>query len=253
MFDPETERFDEVNEELKIIQYRKGILFGTDAFLLAAFMKRMSRDTAVEFGCGSGIISLLLLQKGKIGRIRAYDVQARYADLARRNAELNGCSGRMTVQCLDVRTLGQSEKTDCVFMNPPYMTEGGGKANMTYELTAARREMNGTIDELCRAASGILETSGRFFCVYRPDRADALIYAMKSCGIQPKVMSLVYPDTSSAPSLLLVYGIKDSAESLKMTRPVFIYRDGKAPDGAREYTDDMQYIYDSCSFDRFYR
>ena len=53
------ERLDEVNDDLKLIQSKDGLTFGTDAYLLAAYMSEMRVDTAVELGGGTGIISLL--------------------------------------------------------------------------------------------------------------------------------------------------------------------------------------------------
>ena len=54
------ERLDEVNEQLRLIQKRQGLTFGTDAYLLAAFIRPQPRAKAIELGSGSGIISLLL-------------------------------------------------------------------------------------------------------------------------------------------------------------------------------------------------
>ena len=42
------ERLDSVNEKITLIQKKDGLTFGTDAFLLAAFMKEQKRAYAVE-------------------------------------------------------------------------------------------------------------------------------------------------------------------------------------------------------------
>ena len=52
------ERLDEINENLSLIQKKDGLTFGTDAFLLAAFMKSRVK-TAADFGSGTGVASLL--------------------------------------------------------------------------------------------------------------------------------------------------------------------------------------------------
>ncbi|MBR6795384.1 MAG: SAM-dependent methyltransferase, partial [Clostridia bacterium] len=57
-------RTDSVNENLIIKQRSDGLLFGTDALLLASFVRRSPKAIAVEFGSGSGIISLLCAKKG---------------------------------------------------------------------------------------------------------------------------------------------------------------------------------------------
>ena len=54
------ERLDEVNEQIRLIQKKQGLTFGTDAFLLAAFVRSSPRARAVDLGSGTGIIPLLL-------------------------------------------------------------------------------------------------------------------------------------------------------------------------------------------------
>ena len=70
----DNERIDEVNDKLKLIQKPDGLTFGTDALLLAAYMN--TRDAlGLELGAGSGIISMLLLTRGKLRAADACEVQ----------------------------------------------------------------------------------------------------------------------------------------------------------------------------------
>ena len=57
------EHIDEVNYRVRLIQKTKGLHFGTDALLLAAYMPTRPKAKAIEIGGGSGIISLLCLAK----------------------------------------------------------------------------------------------------------------------------------------------------------------------------------------------
>ena len=61
----EDERLDSVNENLRLIQKKNGLTFGTDAYLLSAFIRTSKNKQAVELGSGTGIISLLLASKHK--------------------------------------------------------------------------------------------------------------------------------------------------------------------------------------------
>ena len=58
IFDAEYERLDEINEDLKLIQRKGGLTFGTDAYLLSAFVKKNTSGSCADFGCGTGVISL---------------------------------------------------------------------------------------------------------------------------------------------------------------------------------------------------
>jgi tRNA1(Val) A37 N6-methylase TrmN6 len=53
VFDPEIERLDEINANLKLIQRKNGLTFGTDAYILSAFAKSSPRGKAADFGCGN--------------------------------------------------------------------------------------------------------------------------------------------------------------------------------------------------------
>ena len=57
----EDERIDEINDSLRLIQKKSGLTFGTDAYLLYAYLKKKPMARAVDLGAGTGIISLLAL------------------------------------------------------------------------------------------------------------------------------------------------------------------------------------------------
>jgi tRNA1Val (adenine37-N6)-methyltransferase len=225
-----------VNDGIRLIQNQNGLKFGTDALLLAAFIRRAPRAEAVEIGPGSGIISLLLASRGKINHITAVEVQPYYADLTARNAAENGLSDRITSVCGDIRDYGCS--ADIVFTNPPYMRAESGKNNFDEGKYIARHEVKGTIGELCSAAGRLLQTGGRFYCVYRPERLPDLLDAMRQAKIQPKRLCFVHSDTVHPPSLFLIGGIKDGKPGCDVTRPLFLARDGGP-------TAEAQHIYDT--------
>lgn len=245
IFDPESERLDDINEDLKIIQRKNGLTFGTDAYILSAFAKSIPRGKAADFGCGTGVISLLTVQRGKYSHVFAFEVQDEFARLAERNASLNGLEEKLTVINRDVREITQADtdgEVDVVMMNPPYMKNDCGKTNAHEEKNIARREVLGDIYDFCSAAGRILKSGGGLFVVHRPERLVDLTDAMRRASIEPKKIVFVHPDTSKEPSLVLVEGKKGASSSLTVTRPLFVYKDG-----TREYSEDMQRIYDEFS------
>ena len=56
------ERLDYVNDSLSLIQKTDGLTFGTDALLLAGYVRGRSK-LGLEIGGGTGIISMLLLTR----------------------------------------------------------------------------------------------------------------------------------------------------------------------------------------------
>ncbi len=245
VFDPDIERLDEINANLKLIQRKNGLTFGTDAYILSAFAKSSPRGKAADFGCGTGVISLLVSQKGKYSNVFAFEVQDEFARLTNRNVKLNNLENKVTVINKDIRDISQADtcgEVDAVLMNPPYMKNDSGKTNVYEEKNIARREVIGTIYDFCASAGKILKSGGALFVVHRPERLIDLTDAMRRASIEPKKIVFIHPDTSKEPSLVLVEGKKGAAASLTVTRPLYVYKDG-----TREFTDDMQRIYDEFS------
>ena len=247
-------RRDKVNEDITLTQSGTGLTFGSDAYLLYAYIKRFPKSSkGAELGCGSGIISLLCSAKGKLSKIDAFEVQERQADIARKNSEENGLSDKVRIECADIRGLDASFNGayDCVFTNPPYMKEDSGKRNAHDEKYIARHEVMGDIGDFCSAAAKLLKFGGLFYAVYRPDRAADLIFEMKKSGIEPKRMTLVYPDAVSKPCIMLIEGKKGASSGMFFTMPLIMHKDASA--STLEDTDELKYIYENGEFDERFR
>ena len=52
------ERLDVINESLSLIQKRNGLTFGTDAYLLYAYLRRAPHAKAADLGAGSGNLAI---------------------------------------------------------------------------------------------------------------------------------------------------------------------------------------------------
>ena len=248
----EDERFDTVNEQIRLIQKKQGLTFGTDAFLLAAFVKSLPKVHVVDLGSGTGILPLLLLAKGKVGYATAVEVQPAFADLIARNATLNGFSKRIIPLCADIRDLRPEAiggEVGLVISNPPYMKCTSGKRNERDEKYIARHEVCGNIADFCACASRLLKHGGQFVCVWRPDRLTDLLSAMHDARLEPKRMTFVHADAESEPCSVLIEAIKGGAPSVRVSKPLILYGARKENEKVRRLTADAQKIYDTCSFD----
>lgn len=243
----ENERLDPVNDNLSLIQDTEGLTFGTDALLLAAYIGGGYR-TATELGGGTGIISMLLATRGKVGRIICAEVQKEYAELISRNIEYNSLGEKIECINADVREL-RLDECELVYTNPPYMKTDTGYRNRAAKKNVARHEVFGGIYDFLLAARRLLKFGGDFFAVYRPDRMADLISAMREAGIEPKRMTLVLADTESEPSMLLVEGRRGGKPGMRLTRPLIIYADKSHT----AYSRDMEYIMENGSFAEDFR
>lgn len=245
------ERLDTVNEQIRLIQNQKGLTFGTDAYLLAAYVRPQPYEHAVDLGSGTGILPLLLLAKNKIQSATAVEVQPSFAELIGRNAALNGMESRLHPLCADVRTLRPDDiggEVALVISNPPYMKCTSGKRNEHDEKYIARHEVCGTVSDFCSCAGRLLKHGGRFVCVFRPDRLTELLAAMREARLEPKRMTFVHADENSVPSSVLIEAVKGAAPSLRLSQPLLLYRATSGGKEHRELTDVAQKIYETCAF-----
>jgi len=239
----ENERLDKVNDDLSLIQKPDGLLFGTDALLLAAYIQN-GYEYGIEFGGGSGIISMLLLSRRKLAFCECVEAQEEYASLIERNARLNSLEKTLVSIFADVREYKPKRDADIVFTNPPYMKATSGKENLTDAKNIARHEVRGDIGDFLEAAKRCLKFGGAFYAVYRPDRLIDLIFSMRNHGIEPKRITFVHADTESESSMVLVEAKRGGKSGLKLTKPLLIYSDKEH----KYYTQDMNYIMDNGSF-----
>ena len=241
------ERINEINESLRLIEKKDGLVFGTDAYLLSAYLPKRSKTVGAELGCGTGVISLLATAKSKCSRIYALEVQQEFCTLTERNIELNGFSEKIKVINKNVKDASPKDtegEVDFVFSNPPYMKADSGKANEHSEKNIARHEVCGDINDFCACAKRLLKHGGYFYCVYRPDRMADLIHALKNNDLEPKKITFVYPNSSTPPCLLLVCARLYGKSGMSVEKPLFIYKDQTT-----EYTDDFAKIYETCSME----
>ena len=243
----ENETLTEVNENINLIQKKNGLTFGTDAFLLASFIKAQKNSVAVELGGGTGIISLLCASREKFKTIYCAEIQKNFADIIDRNAKLNSLDSKVISICSDIRNLKSVNigcEVDTVFSNPPYMKVDAGKRNEHDEKFIARHEVCGDIADFCACAKRLLKHGGFFYCVWRPDRLVDLICAMRENSLEPKDICFVHANTQSEPSMVLVKAKKGAASSVKILEPLFLNED----DNPKALTKRAKKIYEECNF-----
>lgn len=241
------EKITEVNDNIKLIQRENGLTFGTDAFLLASFIKEQRNGIAVELGGGTGIISLLCASRNKFNTIHCIEIQEDFANIIGRNAKLNGLDEKVISIHKDIREIKSANigaEVEAVFSNPPYMKVDSGKRNEHDEKFLARHEVCGDIGDFCAAAKRLLKHGGYFYCVWRPDRLTDLICSMRENALEPKEMCFVHANTKSAPSVVLVKAKKGAAAGVSVIEPLFLNLDNDA----KTLTERAKKIYEECNF-----
>jgi tRNA1Val (adenine37-N6)-methyltransferase len=239
------ETLDEILDgHLRVFQKKKGYRFSLDSILLASFVSLKPRTGAIDLGCGSGILLLILAKRFPHVHYTGLEIQESLALLAQKNTQLNGLDSRVTI------LLGDAQKTkdivlahsfDTVIFNPPYRKLKSGRINPALEKAIARHEIKGSLKIFLQASQYLLKHGGKVFTIYPAKRLVELIYLFRQSGIEPKKMKLVYSDICSDAEFALVEGKSGGREELKMAPPLFIY------DQNKKYTQEMDGIFTELS------
>ena len=186
----EDERIDDLQRNgYRIIQKKKGFCFGMDAVLLSGFAQVKEGEVAVDLGTGTGIIPILLEAKTKGKHFTGLEIQEEVAEMAGRSVRLNQLENRVDIVRGDIKEASRlfgKASFDVVTSNPPYMNDNHGLKNPELPKAIARHEVFCTLDDVCREASLLLKSGGRFYMVHRPHRLAEIITALKTAGTAQK-------------------------------------------------------------------
>ena len=235
------ETLDEILDgHLRIFQKKRGYRFSLDSILLSHFVFLKPRTCALDLGCGSGIILLILAKRFPHINYAGLEIQEELAALARKNINLNKLTHRIKIAKGDARRIKNifsANSFDAVIFNPPYRKLSSGRINPRLEKAIARHEIKGSLKDFIRAAKYLLKEEGKVFTIYPAKRLVELITLFRKNSIEPKRTKPVYSDNLSAAEFVLVEGRKGSGEELKIEQPLFIY------DQNKKYTADMAGIF----------
>jgi len=207
-----------------------GVLtLGTDAVMLAAFVRVGTAKRSLDIGCGSGIVSLILAWENSVLSADAFDIMPHAAELARQNAEINGLSERFRTFCADLRdhrSMPGAGAYDIVVSNPPYFPVGSGKSADGEYMAIAREERTCTLKDICQAAAYFTRWGGKFALVHRPERLSEAFCRLSEAGLEPKRLRLIQKNAVAAPSLVLIESRRGGNAGLIIEPPLMLTDEG---------------------------
>lgn len=235
------ERLDELHRNgYSIIQNPDLFCFGMDAVLLSSFAWVRPGETALDLGCGSGVIPILMEAKTPGKHFTGLEIQPEYVDMARRSVALNRLDGKIAIvegDIKDATSLFGASSFHVVTSNPPYMVGQHGLVSRHPARAAARHEILCTLEDVVSQAARLLMPGGRFYLVHRPFRLTEILCLMHQYGIEPKRMRLVHPFVDKEPNMVLVEGLSGGNSRITVEKPLIVYREPGA------YTDEICDIY----------
>lgn len=229
------------------IYVTKSYRYSTDTILLANFSKPAGSKKCAELGTGCGTIPLLWCRDNKNLKIDAVEIQENACTLAQKSVENNGLCDNIKIINADLCDLKGKLNFGCydvVVCNPPYKIGGGGIKNPTSARLIARHESECTLDDICSAASKLLQFGGRFYMCQRPERLGDVMESMRKFDIEPKTLRLVQQRVSKAPKLFLLEGRRGGKRGFLNVLPTLFIEDESG-----NFSKEMLEIYGSYKSD----
>lgn len=236
------ERIDDLQlNGLKIIQNKKGFCFGIDAILLSDFAKNIKNNaTVLDLGTGTGIISILLCEKTELKKIVGVEIQKEVYEMALKSCQLNNLQERFELIHSNITQLDHiyaKNSFDVIVTNPPYKKGNTGIMNDTESKKIARHELTASLEDFIKIGKDLLKDKGEFYMVHRPERLVDIFSMMRYYKIEPKEIQFVYSTYQKPPKLVLIKGVKNAKEFLKVHSNLYIY------DEKGHYTEEIYQIY----------
>lgn len=200
----------------------------TDSVLLANFPSLSGVTRAADFGCGCGVIGIILAARSERVKVDMVELSPAAAALAQRNVEANGLGPRLRILNRDLRSLRESEvgKYHLIVANPPYFPLSSGDPPEPRR-RSARTESDCTLSELAGAASRLLGDGGRLALVYPCQRLSEAFCALSAACLEPKRLRLIEARPGAAPSTALIECRRGGKPGLNVEPPLIL----KNPDG----------------------
>ncbi|MBQ3404914.1 MAG: methyltransferase, partial [Oscillospiraceae bacterium] len=199
---------------------------GTDSIMLADFCRSINYKYFCDLGCGSGVISVILLSREVLSRGVGIEIQSSAYDIAVENTRINGLSDRLSLYNRDLRDCRdflEPGAFDLVVSNPPYFPVGHGRSSPDRSAAISREEICCNLNELCTSASFLTKYGGCFALVYRTNRLSELLCALSSHGLEPKRLRFIHDRVTKAPELVLAESRRGGRPGLTVEAPLILY------------------------------
>lgn len=166
----------------EIIQPETGYRFTSDPFILAAHIHAAGPKKAIDFGCGCGILPLLLHSKLPELKITGIEIQKELYLCAKKNIKdrhLDQVIDLIHGDIAKIKTGDIGGKADIIVSNPPYKKKGTGRLNPDSGKAAAKHEIHLDIETLFKCSKKLLHKTGRLYLIFPASRISDLFDAMK--------------------------------------------------------------------------
>ena len=187
---------------------------GTDAVLFAQWVEVMTSDNALDVGTGSGVIPLILAQKG-VGSVDAVELDSDSYEEANMNFNISVYSDKLSVVQSDVRTYADDieKKYDLIVSNPPYYASD--VKPIKEKKVMARHVSTLSFRDLLVAAKKMMKEDARFALVLPFYESRLFIKEAESLGFYLQKEFLISPIEGKDPNRVNMQFVLNKVEKVE--------------------------------------
>lgn len=137
---------------------------GTDSMLLGAFAKVENKQSILDIGAGTGVLSLMLAQKAFGLSIVAVEIEDDAILDLKYNVEKSPFDTKIQILKGDFITLNIEDTFDVIISNPPFFKNSFSKGNQESR-SIARNEENLTFEQLIFKSAKLLKSTGKMWVI----------------------------------------------------------------------------------------
>ena len=221
-----------------MFHHRSTMRVGTDAVLFAQWVDVTSSDSALDIGTGSGIIPLILAQKG-VGSVEAVELDIDSYEEANLNFSISVYSDRLTVIQNDVKTYADNieKKYDLIVSNPPYYASD--VKPIKEKKVMARHVSTLSFKDLLVAAKKMMKEDARFALVLPFYESRLFIKEAESLGFYLQKEFLISPIEGKEPNRVNMQFVLSEVESVETVLFTIRNKDYSYTDEYKEFLKDF--------------
>lgn len=143
--------------------YKDVMKVSTDSVLLGCFADCSESKFALDIGCGTGLLSLMLAHKNPLQKIIAIDINENACACARYNVLNSAFSNQIEVIHISIQEFEKitTQKFDLIISNPPYFSRS--LSSPYFEKNIYRHQVELSYDKLLHSINSLLESNGIFY------------------------------------------------------------------------------------------
>lgn len=225
--DAELTHDDFLGGAIKVWQPKQGYRAATDPVFLAASIKANPKQSVLELGCGVGTGLACLCKRIDGLDAHGLEIQAEYAELARRNAADNALD--FTVHNGDLMSPPSALREmsfDHVFANPPFYDPAASSAPLDAGRDIAHREGRATLRDWIEVGFRRLKPRGYFTIIHRSERLADILSAMEDKAGDIHILPIAAREGQEA-RRIIVRARKGAAAKLRLLAPIIVHSGAK--------------------------